>query len=87
MGMPMATNIAKKYDLIGYDIVKKETPFPFASSYEEAIKDRDVIISMVPKNEHMLALYEELSKYLKPGQICIDMSTISQTPTERSPRS
>ncbi len=77
MGMPMATNIAKKYDLIGYDIVKKETPFPFASSYEEAIKDRDVIISMVPKNEHMLTLYEELSKYLKPGQICIDMSTIS----------
>ena len=77
MGLPMATNIAKKYDVIGYDIIKKETPFPFASSYEEAIKDRDVILSMVPKNEHMVALYTELQKYLKPGQICIDMSTIS----------
>lgn len=77
MGMPMATNIAKKYDVIGYDVVKKEPPFPFAHSYEEAVKDRDVIISMVPKNEHMLALYSELEKYLKPGQICIDMSTIS----------
>lgn len=77
MGMPMATNIAKQYDLIGYDIVKKETPFPFASSYKEAVEGRDVIISMVPKSEHALALYNELSKYLKPGQICIDMSTIS----------
>ena len=77
MGLPMATNISKKFDLIGYDIVKKDTPFPFASSYEEAVKDRDVIISMVPKNEHMLALYSELYKYLKRGQICIDMSTIS----------
>ncbi len=32
---------------------------------------------MVPKNEHMLALFEELSKYYKKGQIWIDMSTIS----------
>ena len=76
MGMPMATNVAKKFDLIGYDIFKKETPFPFASSYQECCEFADVIISMVPKNEHMIALYDELIKYLKPGQICIDMSTI-----------
>ena len=37
MGMPMATNISKKYDLIGYDIFKKETPFKFASSYKECV--------------------------------------------------
>ena len=77
MGMPMAINVAKKFDLIGYDVIKKDTPFPFASSYEECAKFADVIISMVPKNEHMLALYRELKKYLKPGQICIDMSTIA----------
>lgn len=77
MGMPMAINVAKKFDLIGYDVIKKDTPFPFASSYEECVKFADVIISMVPKNEHMLALYRELKKYLKPGQICIDMSTIA----------
>jgi 3-hydroxyisobutyrate dehydrogenase-like beta-hydroxyacid dehydrogenase len=76
MGLPMATNIAKKYPLIGYDVVKKDTPFPFASSYEECVRFADVIISMVPKNEHMISLYKELIKYLRPGQICIDMSTI-----------
>ncbi len=77
MGMPMAENVAKKYDLIGYDIVPKKTDFPFASSYEECVSFADVIISMVPKNEHMIALYNELLKYLRPGQICIDMSTIA----------
>ncbi len=76
MGMPMATNVAKKYDLIGYDIFKKDTSFPFASSYEECAKFADVIISMVPKNEHMLSLFAELKKYFRPGQIWIDMSTI-----------
>lgn len=77
MGMPMATNVAKKFDLIGYDVFPKETPFPFAKSYKECCEFADVIISMVPKNEHVLSLYNELKKDLRPGTICIDMSTIS----------
>jgi 3-hydroxyisobutyrate dehydrogenase-like beta-hydroxyacid dehydrogenase len=77
MGMPMATNVAKKYDLIGYDVIKKETPFHFASSYKECADFADVIISMVPKNEHMLSLFSELKPHFKKGQIWIDMSTIS----------
>ena len=77
MGMPMATNVSKKFDLIGYDIVKKETPFPFAESYEECTSFADVIISMVPKNEHFVSLVDELKKTIKPGTIWIDMSTIS----------
>ena len=77
MGMPMATNVAKKYELIGYDISKKETPFPFASSYEECVNFADVIISMVPNNEAATSLYHSLLPYLRKGQICIDMSTIS----------
>lgn len=77
MGLPMATNVSKKYDLIGFDIVKKETSFPFASSYEECAKFADVIISMVPKNEHFVSLIKEMKPYLRNGQIWIDMSTIS----------
>ena len=77
MGLPMATNVSKKYDLIGYDIVKKETSFPLASSYEECTNFADVIISMVPKNEHFCSLVDALSPTLKKGTIWIDMSTIS----------
>ncbi len=83
MGMPMATNVAKKYDLIGYDVVKKETPFPFASSYKECAEFADVIISMVPKNEHMLSLFSELKPHFRSGQIWIDMSTISPATNQK----
>lgn len=76
MGLPMATNIFKKYPVIGFDVMKKDTLFPFASSYKEVVEESDVIITMVPKSEHMIAVYSELKKYLKKGQICIDMSTI-----------
>ena len=83
MGMPMASNVAKNYDLIGYDVIKKETPFPFASSYKECADFADVIISMVPKNEHMLSLFSELKPHFRKGQIWIDMSTISPSTNQR----
>ena len=77
MGMPMAINVSKKYSLIGYDIVLKEAPFPLASSIEEIIKESDIVITMLPKNEHVKSVYEEALNYVKEGQIFIDMSTIS----------
>lgn len=77
MGMPMATNVSKKYNLIGYDVIKKETPFKFASSYEECGTFADIIISMVPKNEHFISLVNTMKPYVKKGTIWIDMSTIS----------
>ena len=83
MGMPMATNVAKAYGLIGYDVIKKETPFPFASSYKECADFADVIISMVPKNEHMLSLFSELKPHFRKGQIWIDMSTISPATNQK----
>ena len=83
MGMPMATNVAKKYDLIGYDVIKKDTPFPFATSYKECVDFADVIISMVPKNEHMLSLFKEIKPFLRKGQIWIDMSTISPATNQK----
>lgn len=77
MGMPMANNVSKQFPLIGYDIVKKETSFPFASSYKECGEFADVIISMVPKNEHFVSLVNEMIPFVKPNTIWIDMSTIS----------
>lgn len=83
MGMPMANNVAKKYPLLGYDVIKKDTTFPFASSYKECADFADVIISMVPKNEHMLSLFSELKPYFRKGQIWIDMSTISPATNQK----
>ena len=64
MGMPMAINVSKKYSLIGYDIVLKEAPFPLAPSTIEIIKQSDVVITMLPKNEHVKSVYEEAINYV-----------------------
>lgn len=77
MGLPMATNVSKKYDLIGYDVLKKETPFKFASSYKECADFADVIISMVPNNDNFTNLVSEMLPHLRCGQVWVDMSTIS----------
>ncbi len=77
MGMPMATNVSKKFDLIGYDVVSKTAPFPLVSSIKEIVDNCDVVISMVPKNEHVMSVYQEVMPYVKKGQIFIEMSTIS----------
>ena len=75
MGLPMATNVAKKYSLKGYDVVPVDAPFPLASSIEELVKESDVIVSMVPKNEHVKAVYAELLPHIRKGQFFIEMST------------
>lgn len=77
MGMPMATNVSKKFDLIGYDVVSKTAPFPLVSSIKEIIDNCDVVISMVPKNEHVMSVYQEAMPFVRKGQIFIEMSTIS----------
>ena len=76
MGLPMSINISKKYETIGYDLLKKEVPYKWAESYEDVVKNSDVVITMVPKNEHMVSVYTELLKYMRKGMIFIDMSTI-----------
>ncbi|MCR4660858.1 MAG: NAD(P)-dependent oxidoreductase [Clostridia bacterium] len=42
----------------------------------EVVKNADVIISMVPKSEHVKALYTEVMPYLDETKTIIDMSTI-----------
>ena len=76
MGLPMANNLAKEHEVTGFDVFPKETSFPFAKDYQSAIEGKDIVFSMVPKNEDVIALYDELAKFAKPGQIFVDMSTI-----------
>ena len=85
MGKPMSTNIAKKSDvsMMVYDLDKTKAEevakngAEIADSIEKVGKVCDVIISMVPKSEHVIAVYDELLPVVKKGQIYIDMSTIS----------
>ena len=84
MGESMCENIVKKHDdkVFCSDLNRAQVDklaaigaIPCEDNTEVA-KNADVIISMVPKSEHVKGLYTEILPYITEGKICIDMSTI-----------
>ncbi len=84
MGESMCENIVKKHDdsVFCSDLNRAQVEklaaagaVPCESNIEVA-KNADVIITMVPKSEHVKAVYTELLPFINEGKICIDMSTI-----------
>lgn len=84
MGESMCENIVKKHNDSVYvsDINRKQVDklagvgaIPCENNIEVA-KNADLIITMVPKSEHVKAVYTELLPYIDETKICIDMSTI-----------
>lgn len=84
MGESMCENIVKKHDDKVYvsDINRAQVEklasvgaIPCENNIEVA-KNTDLIITMVPKSEHVKAVYTELLPYIDATKICIDMSTI-----------
>ncbi|MBQ6294560.1 MAG: NAD(P)-dependent oxidoreductase [Firmicutes bacterium] len=83
MGESMSENIIKKHDdtVYVYDVVKEKTDKMAAlggvgcESALDLAQKSDVIVTMVPKSQHLAAVYEEILPVMK-GKIGIDMSTI-----------
>ena len=84
MGESMCENIVKKHndsvycsDLNKEQVKKLEKAGALGCADNiEVAKNADVIITMVPKSEHVKAVYTELLAYIDESKICIDMSTI-----------
>ncbi len=84
MGESMSENIVKKHDDKVYvndlnkDQVKKLENIGAVAceSNVEVAKMADIIITMVPKSEHVRQVYTEILDEIHEGMICIDMSTI-----------
>ena len=84
MGESMCENIVKKHNdtVFCSDLNKAQVEKLAAAgavacgSNIEVAQNADVIITMVPKSEHVKAVYTELLPYITEGKICIDMSTI-----------
>lgn len=82
MGAPMALNLSKKYDVTVYNrtIKKAEVLKPnvkVAQNIEDAVKDSDVIFTIVGYPEDVKNIYQDIFKYAKKGSICVDMTTSS----------
>lgn len=90
MGEAMSKNIVAKFDgsVLVYDVnpeaIAKLTSVgaKAASSVEEIAQQADVIISIVPRAEHVQAVYRQMLPFLHKGQITIDMSTIEPSVSE-----
>lgn len=83
MGLPMAANLVKAgYAVRGYDladacrVAAKEAGIPVAADSAEAIEAAEVIITMLPKGEHVVSAYGDLVKKISAGTLLIDCSTV-----------
>lgn len=84
MGESMCENIIKKHDDVVYvfDFVKEKVELlaskgaKACANSTEVAQNADVIISMVPKSEHSMSVYQEILPVLDESKTCIDMSTI-----------
>ena len=84
MGGPMAANLVKKgHQVVGFDLSEAalnnlvSAGGQIAVSGLEAVKNAEIIISMLPSGKHVAELYsEEFVNSLQPNTLIIDSSTI-----------
>ncbi len=84
MGESMCENIVKKHnDSVYVNDINRAQVEKLASlgavacqNNIEVMQNADLVISMVPKSEHVKAIYTELLPYIDESKIIIDMSTI-----------
>ena len=83
MGIGMATNLVKAgYDVIGFDLSKdaqkaaKKAGCKIAKDINDAAKDADVVIMMLPNGSIVRKVCEDVFFASVPGALIIDCSTI-----------
>jgi 3-hydroxyisobutyrate dehydrogenase len=89
MGGPMAANLVKAgHRVTGYDLVPAlvdaaaAAGVTVASSGAEAVRDADIVVTMLPAGRHVLSAYsgsgevEGLLAAARPGTVFVDSSTI-----------
>ncbi|RTE86955.1 MULTISPECIES: 3-hydroxyisobutyrate dehydrogenase [Gammaproteobacteria] len=91
MGGPMATNLVKAgHDVTVFDLSQealatlKEAGAAVAESAEACVKGKDIIVSMLPADKHVLGLYlgegvegDGIADAIEEGALVVDSSTIS----------
>lgn len=84
MGESMCENIVKKHNDTVFACDHKQSQIDKLVSLGaigckdeiEAVKNADIIITMIPTSKHVKDAYTLMLPYLHKGKICIDMSTI-----------
>ncbi len=83
MGAPMAANLVKAGEqVLGFDLVpalreaSAKDGVDIAAGAKAAVEAADVVISMLPAGEHVMAVWTDVLPAAKKGALFIDCSTI-----------
>ncbi|WP_439498232.1 3-hydroxyisobutyrate dehydrogenase [Bosea sp. (in: a-proteobacteria)] len=83
MGGPMAGNLVKaQHRVIAFDLVQEskdaaaELGVSIAASAKEAVKDAEIVVTMLPAGKHVLSVWADILPAVNPGTLVIDSSTI-----------
>ena len=83
MGNPMAANLIKAgHSVYGFDLMPANLPtakdngVTVMPSAAAAVKDADVVVTMLPAGKHVLSVYEDIAPKATAGALFIDCSTI-----------
>lgn len=83
MGNPMAANLVKAgYAVHGFDlmpenlVIAKDHGVVVMANAVAAVKEADVVITMLPAGKHVLSVHEDIAPKAKKGALFIDSSTI-----------
>ncbi|MEV0293820.1 NAD(P)-binding domain-containing protein [Nocardia sp. NPDC050710] len=84
MGSPMAGHlVAAGHAVAGYDLGPagpeklKAAGGAVAASVAEAVRDTDIVITMLPQDEQVEQVFTEVLEHAAPGTLYIDFSTIT----------
>jgi 3-hydroxyisobutyrate dehydrogenase len=91
MGGPMAANLVKAgHTVHGFDLVPasrdaaKSDGISIAAKATEAVKDAQVVVTMLPAGKHVLSVWNEIIPSVAKGALMIDCSTIDVESARRS---
>ncbi|XKM44025.1 3-hydroxyisobutyrate dehydrogenase (plasmid) [Rhizobium ruizarguesonis] len=83
MGGPMAANLVKSgHEVLGFDLAAsvlkaaEESGVKPASNASQAVKDVEIIITMLPQGRHVLTAWTDILPSAAQGTLVIDCSTI-----------
>ncbi|MEB2847419.1 3-hydroxyisobutyrate dehydrogenase [Rhizobiales bacterium RZME27] len=83
MGGPMAANLVKAgHAVVGFDLsaaslkATADAGVDPAASLAEAVSDAEYVITMLPKGQHVVSVWTELTALVAEGTLLIDCSTV-----------
>ncbi|WP_333713412.1 3-hydroxyisobutyrate dehydrogenase [Yoonia sp.] len=76
MGAPMAANLARTHEVLGFDTVAAPDGLTLAASAAEAAEGADVVITMLPNGTILRTVAAEIHPAMTPGAVHLDCSTV-----------